>query len=537
MCPTISELLRNHVSLSIASVDRLYVNGWIPRLQTPGQLCIFLQKHLGKPVPSPALLGPIREHFVSCVREFASSTGAPIVPFERHVRKDDIAKEHRARFESDEGVVFIGVAQERCSSFKATKNPRADGYCDFNWSRQSVYVNHYYFYVQDLQWGPAFIKVGSYTPYPLKLCLNGHEWAKQRLRSENIAFESLDNGFLSCEDPERLQAIADSLAASDVQTFFDRWRSRLPWPLTAEDDAAGYGHKLSIWEIELSLTQVFERPVQGRLFFEQVIRDNFDLGRPDRVALLFPTGVRTNTPPPKKGYRTRVITEDVQPSLHVEHKRSHVKQYFKEQRALRTETTINNPEDFYVNKGIESLERLRDIGQAVNQRLLEVERVTQDCALDQEELDHLQHSTRVDSQRASALRFGDTRVMALFAAVCLFRHLFHGFQHRDLRAQVAVLLGIDIAYYSPGKMTYDLRRLRLKGLIRRVPRTHRYLLTPFGLRAAFFHSKVHLRILRPAWAALSEHDDGIPRPLRIAFKRVEEEIAKFCEQACLTSAA
>ncbi len=131
-----------------------------------------------------------------------------------------------------------------------------------------------------------------------------------------------------------------------MQAFFDRWTARLPWPLTAADRAAGYTHRLALQQVEVSLTQVFDRPVQGRHFFEAVIRENLDLGRPDRVGLLFPQRITRATPPPAYGYRTRVITDGVEPSLHVEYKHSHVKQYFKEQRALRTETTINNPTDF-----------------------------------------------------------------------------------------------------------------------------------------------------------------------------------------------
>ena len=104
--------------------------------------------------------------------------------------------------------------------------------------------------------------------------------------------------------------------------------------MTAVDRAAGYTHRLALQQVEVSLTQVFTRPVQGRHFFEAVIRENLDLGRPDRVGLLFPLRLTRTTPPPAWGYRTRVITDGVEPSLHVEYKSSHVKQYFKEQRAL-----------------------------------------------------------------------------------------------------------------------------------------------------------------------------------------------------------
>ncbi len=161
--------------------------------------------------------------------------------------------------------------------------------------------------------------------------------------------------------------------------------------------------------MEVSLTQVFDRPVQGRHFFEQVIRDNIDLGRPDRVSVLFPIRFNRRTPPPPYGYRTRIVTSGVQPSIHIEYKRSHVKQYFKEERALRTETTINNPSDFHINKGVRSFYRLRDIGKEANQKLLEIERLGSECVLAQDEMDRMQTPTIEQGQRAPAMRFGDLR--------------------------------------------------------------------------------------------------------------------------------
>lgn len=538
MSPTIAELLGQHTSLSITCIDRLYVNGYLRKLQTGGQLYWYLGEYLGKPVPSPALLRPIHDRFVRGIKDYASTHGIDLVRFRRGQRKDDIAATRRAKFHKPEGVVFVGVAQERCKSFRATKRGGgSDGPVNFWFDRQPAFVNQYYFYVEDPDWGPAFLKVGSYLPYPVKLCLNGHEWAKRRLDREGIGYESLDNGFLACEDPQRLQAICDELAPRDVRLFFRRWSTRLPWPLSPQERADGFDHRLSIWQFELSHTQVFDRPVQGRHFFEQVIRENIDLGRPDRVSLLFATRHNRKTPPPKRGYRTRVITTGVNPSLHVEYKKSHVKQYFKENRALRTETTINDPLDVRVNKGIDHLPELREIGRTANERLLEIERTSESCVLSQDEMDRLQQSTDEDGQRASPLRFGDPRVMALLHALCLFAHVVMGFRNRQLRAHIAALLGLDLDTYTAGRMTYDLRRLRLKGLIVRIPSTHRYRLTPKGLRVAYFYSKLHLRILRPGWACIGPPTDAIPRDLRRAFAALDDQIDRLCTKARLQAAA
>jgi len=537
MKPNLHTILRDHVSLSVTCLDRLYINGYMPALQTSGQLCYFLKEHLGKPIPSPALFAPLRDRFVRDIERFAQRNEVPVVHFERGERKDDVAAERRRKFDRREGVVFIGVAQEKMRSFKGSKGQGPLGGVRFNFTRQPVAVNHYYFYVQDAEWGPAFIKVGSYLPYPVKLCLNGHEWAKQRLRRERVGFESLDNGFLSCQRPERLQEVCDQLGPADVQSFFERWSARLPWPLTAADIEAGFRHRLSLWQVEVSLTQVFDKPVQGRHFFEEVIRENLDLGRPSRVSLLFPTRTTSRTPPPLHGYRTRVITTGVNPSLHVEHKRSHVKQYFKENRALRTETTINNPGDFQVKKGVENLTYLRQLGDQVNHKLLELERVSQNCALSQESLDRLQKPTNENGRHVPALRFGDARVQALLQALCLFGNLPRRFRNADLRPHVAALLGLSLDEYKPGKMTYDLRRLCLKGIIHRVPKTHGYVVTSYGLKVALFYTKVYLRIVRPGWTAIGEPPDDIPRPLRGALEQVDIEIARICDEAQIRPAA
>jgi len=532
MTPNIADIIRHHVSLEVRCIDRLYLHASMPKLQTSGGLCYFLRDYLGHPIPSPALFKPMHDRFVTAVEQFATQQGIPVVHFEPGQDKDAIATAHRARFRGREGVVMLGIAQEKMRAFKAQKHAGPGVKVRFEFSRQSVAVKQYYFYVHDREWGPAFVKIGTYLPYSVKLCLNGHEWVKQQLRRRRLRFEALDNGFLSCRDALALQAVCDALGPVDVQAFFDRWSHQLPWPLPAADRAAGDDHRLAINQLEVSLTQVFDRPVQGRLFFEAVIRENLDLGRPDRVRLLFPVRITRATPPPPVGYRTRVITEGVHPSLHIDYKHSHVKQYFKEQRALRTEVTINNPRDFWVRKGLVNLPHLRDLGEQINRKVLEVEHVSHHCVLSQDALDRLQLPTVTGRQRVSALRFGDPRVMAVLQAVIGFTHLPRGFRNRDLRPHVEALWGQP---YSTAQMTYDLRRLRLKGLIHRIPNTHRYTATSYGLKVAFFYAKLYLRILRPNWAALLPEDDHLPRSLRAALDVLDQEIQKLHEEAALVA--
>jgi hypothetical protein len=514
-------------------VDRIYVNGYVPKLQTSGQLVFFLNDHLGYPLASPALLGRLGDRFRDQVDRFIKCQKIPLIRFERGQDKDKTANSLRRQHSGEEGVVFLGVAQERCKSFKASKGSTPSGGVCFDFYRQSVFVNHLYFYVQDRDWGPAFVKIGTYLPYPVKLCLNGHEWVKQQLRREGIGFESLDNGFLSCQDPARLQQVCDRLGPEAIQAFFERWSGQLPWPLSAADQEAGFRHQLSLWQIELSLTQVFHRPLDGRHFFDQVLRANLDLGRPDRIRLLFDRRLTRSTPPPVYGYRTRVITAGVDPSLHIEYKHCHVKQYFKEGQALRTETTINAPADFGVGKALPNLWQLKAIGQTANQRLLDAERLADEGGFCGEELEQLQRPTLSDGHRVAALHFGDPRTMALLAALGHYGLQLHGFRNRDLRRLVEPLLGRP---YNANQMTYDLRRLRRRGLIARLAGTHRYLVTPLGLRVAYLFTKLHQRLLKPGWAALLPAPLVAP-PIRQAIRTLDHHFEQLLAKERLPEAA
>lgn len=246
---------------------------------------------------------------------------------------------------------------------------------------------------------------------------------------------------------------------------------------------------------------MLDRPASGRVFFEQVIRDNLDLGRPDKVALIFGKRITRSSPGP---FRTRVLTADVTPSLHVDYRNVKIKQYHKEHRALRTETTINDTRDFRIGKLLAHLPELRAVGFSANRRLLRVQQLSYDPIRGDEAFSSVIDPVDIGSQHAPGLRFGDPRAMALLSALCVFRLLPDGFTNAQLRAHVAPLLGQPPETIRPGRMTYDLRRLRLHGLIERCPGSHRYQVTDAGWRSALALTRTHNRVLRPSLAALHE---------------------------------
>lgn len=526
--PTVEEIIKDQVRLEVSCVDRMYLNGYIPKLMHAGQLVDFLVRHRGYQIPSPAMLEKIGKDFVRRVESYAKEHKIPVIRFEKGVRKEDVATRYRRRFKKQEGVVFIGVAQEKAKSFRAKKQCRGK-WVHFEYTRQSVFVNHYYFYIQDRQFGPMFIKVCWYAPWTMKLCLNGHEWAKCQAKRQGLKFESLDNGFLSCSEPDWLKRICRGLDAGRIEVMWNRWLRELPLPLGPKDFRAGYKPRLSIWQMEVSLTQVFQRPVQGRQFFEQVIRENLDLGRPDRVQLVFGRRINRRTP---SRYRTRVIQHGVAPTIHIEYKHSDVKQYYKEGRALRTETTVNDTHDFRVNRGLKNFAKLRRLGEQINRRLLRSQQLQSGYPFAEEALQDLIRPTQTpQGQPAPALKFGDRRVMAVFSALGSFIHLVDGFTNATLRPSVAALLGMEPEQFRASQMTYDLRRLASKGLIRRLERKNRYVVTESGRRRMCTLLKVYDFLLRPTFPAWSAKH--VPQPYRNvltealeALDRGYEEVAK-----------
>ncbi len=236
--------------------------------------------------------------------------------------------------------------------------------------RASAVVNQFYFYGLDDDFGPFFFKYGTYFPYTAKCCLNAHHWAQRQAAKAGIGFSALDNGFATCDDPDALQAICASFGPDHVRAFVDKWLSRLPRPLTEADRLAGYDHDISMLQAEFSLTQVLDRPTTGRVFFEEVIRDNLDAGRPERVSLIFDRTVRRRGPRPTQSrFRTRVLTTGVTPSIHVDYKHSAIKQYFKLNHAIRTEMTVNDTADFGIGRRLHNLPALAAVGFKANRRL------------------------------------------------------------------------------------------------------------------------------------------------------------------------
>src|SRR6185312_4406859 len=494
---SVADVLSEHVQFEVECIDRMFLNVYVPQLQYARGLVGYVHRRLGLPIASTAPLVKITDRFADAVHRFAQTGGIEWVDFVKGQRKDDVMADRLKSFTAEQGVVFIGRAQEKTSLFRTEKRRNATGQT-YPWIvRTTGVVNHFYFYCVDADFGPFFLKFCSYFPYTARLCLNGHHWAQRQAAKVGIGFTAMDNAFAAVDDPAALQAICDTLGPEHIRALLDKWLVILPNPYTDDDRDAGYRYDVSILQAEFSLTQMLDAPVSGRIFFEHVIRDNLDIGRPDRISLIFDRRVHRRGKSTTPGnFRTRVITEGVTPSLHVDYKSTRIKQYHKEGRALRTETTINNTRDFEIGKRLHNLPALRQVGFRANRRLLDVQQLSHD-PIDGTQALHTVTDPVITSNgtRVPGLRLGQQRSHALLAALPIFRLQPDGFSNRDLRPLIAQLRGLTPDDITTGQITYDLRRLRHHGLIQRIPHTHRYRVTDTGLQSAMFLSAVHDRLL------------------------------------------
>src|SRR5215210_4218860 len=492
---TVNDILDGHVGLDLECLDRIYLNAYVPNLQVGGQVVSFLTAHLGYSIPSPAIFDKIGTAFRRAVSRFAEEEHIPVVRFTKTDRKIEKMRPYLAAQNKTgrSGVAAIGVAQEYASVFTGTQREGSNGVPWFSFTKADRRVTCYYFYLWDAEFGPAFIKVCAYFPYPAKIWINGHEWAKRQAAHAGIGFTELSNGFAATDDPAGLQGICDRLGPGQITAFADRW---------------------------------FAVPHHARGFFEALVGDNLDIGRPEQVELIF--GRRTRGAIPPAAFKTKVVTRGVDVTVNAFYQHSRIKQYLKDGRALRVETVINDPYDLSCQRRLHNLPDLQAKARAANRRLLDTERVGQGCVLASPAFERIAHpTTTVDGRRAPALRFGDPRVQALAGALCTSLLAVTGLTNQSLRALMTGLLGEG---YSMNRASYDLTRLRRNGLITRIPGRNRYQLTADGQAFAIFYTKVHNRVLRPLLATAAPQ---APPPLRAALRTIDQQLNACFDQARL----
>src|SRR6266702_2878533 len=503
---TAAQVLSGHVRLEIRCIDRMLLTFRQPRLQYGQGIHGFFCHHRGNQFVSSALMRPMTGRFAADIGHYIDVRGLDLVRFARGQSKDQIARSYLAGHDGGEQILFAGVAQEKTRIWRTRQRTDAVTGKRYPWlCQEQAMVNHWYFYGFDADFGPFYVKFCGYFPYTGQIYLNGHEYAKRQCLKDGIGFTALDNAFGAVTDPAAVQRICDGLTDQKIYRFAGKWLARLPHPFTRDDEDADYRWQLSVQQIEFSTTMALDRPVAGRIFSGQLIRDNIDIGRPDKVNIVFGRTIRRRGKNPAPG-------------------------------TFRTETTLNQPRDFGIGKELTNLAAMAEVGYAASRRLLDAECISHDPADGAAALEAITSPViSTTCTRVPGMRFPDPRVQALLGACCALALRPAGFTSRDLRHYLAPQLGKAPEDMTGGQITYDLRRLRAHQIIERIPHSRAYQVTQDGLSIALFLTRLTQRLLIPGLAQLTSPGPPGRNRLRQADRAYRDALTDIARQASLAA--
>jgi DNA-binding transcriptional ArsR family regulator len=507
--PTLAEACGDAVAFTYRSLDRLILNAYIPTLQMAGAMVTFLREVQSKPILSPVVFKALTDRFVTAVHAFTEAHRIPVLHATGRTKPGAVAQRalHAAARAHRWGVVAVVVHQESARVFTSR---HAGGRRTNFWVREERrLVNHYYFYLRDREYGDGFVRISSYAPFQMRIWLNAHGYLAAQLRRRRVPFRTVDNCVVEVADPAVLATIADGFDAALVEQIARRWLAWVPDPLTPAERAAGYPTYLSIYQAEFSDNVIFHRTQVLNRVYEDLLRDHLHLGRPDMLKVVFDRQIRRTTP---STFKTRVLRQGVVSCLKVFYKKSFLKQYNKAGLVLRTEVCVNDPRDFSIGRSLVHLGYLGTIAYHAITRFLKAQTVALATALDRSTFERLITASHEGGHYVAGLRLGAPQVMRLLAALGCAGLTFRAFSQTDLRTLLVDRFGAEPTEVTPARLSYQLTKLRGKGLVRKVPRRNRYTLTDRGYRVTLYLTKLHQRLLSPTLDSL----DAALRPALLA---------------------
>jgi hypothetical protein len=494
---TFYEHHENSIRFGYRCFDRILLNGLIQPFQQPERVVGFFSTYRDLYPVSKPVLKDIAAQYQRWVTAQARAWRAPIVDAPAG-RRDAFVEPYFRRAKPDQVVVIV---KGREPARILTAIGKAD-----RWHLQYAkrWVDHYNFYVRDAEWGRMFVRLCPYFPFSARVCLNQHHWLATRMHADGLRFRQESNAFLTCSDPRRLQALADSLTARDIERCAQKWlRAFTPFFTPTERRTASCQHRLFFAQVEYADNLIFDRRAALDTLGERLLDANRTIGQPTKLANIFGRKVT-------KRYRGKLETliEDLDlpnPVIRSYYRDGSIKQYVRDHLLLRTEATSNNVRDFGVPKAIEAVPQLRQAMVAVTDRYQAVQQDILETFVDRGQLRQLAAPTQLpNGKRVPGLKLDHPRQLALMHALVRFAHIAAGdtFTTRDLHAPAAAALDATTDQFSLASLRYDLSKLRAKGLVERLPHSRRYRLLPQGYTICLVFLKLFERVYAPLTAGL-----------------------------------
>jgi hypothetical protein len=480
--------------------DRMLLNAAIQPFQQPERVMGFFWSYRQLYPVSRQVFRDIATQYHNWVQYCSRKSGAPILDAPEEEKREHFLTPYFRGAKPDQIVAILKAREPARILVSIGKSATEQGHLLY----KRRWVDQYNFYIHDRAWGRMFVRICPYFPFPARVYLNQHYWLAQHLAQRGIRFLPCANAFLRCSDPPQLQQLADSLRSQDITRCAQKWLTYLvPFFTAHERREAGVQHRLFFAQVEYCDNLIFRRRAALDRLGERLLDANRTIGHPDSLSLIF--GRRID-----KRYQGKLQTviEDMHlghPVLRAHYGNGFAKQYVRDHRILRTELATNSVLDYGVNKAVENLPPLRERATAILDRYLDAQQDILETFVDRGQLRRLSQPTQTKKgRRIPGLKLDHPRQLALMQALVRFAHLAAGgtFTTRELHPDVAQALGLAPAQYKLTSLRYELSKLRAKGLVDKMPHSHRYRLLPEGYRLCVVYLKLFEKIYAPLTAGM-----------------------------------
>lgn len=443
------------------------------------------------------------------VRGYAKAHQIPVIDCRVGERKHDIAEEHLKTTTVTQGVFLILVGRAQARVWDVGKNHHIEP------KEPMPYVNHYSFHILDADWGHITIKISGHPPFPAQVMLNGHEYVACQAGNAGINFRKEGNCFTEISDAAGLAKIADTLseesAIGRLRQVCERWMysTCLCFGLDLEEqERSGFCYQYSNYQIEYSRNLLFE--IGGQM--EDVFQALIDRSRAPLDLKTIKTILGYKHRPKyrkRKGKSAQWEVAVERPTYDLTIFKLHcgrltLKIYTKGERVLRTEAVVHDTAELDCGRSLERFPRIVTELQGMLGRFLEAVSCVARCFISDDTLEQLPVPSHVGKTKVGGIDFNKARMRRVTQAVIALSTSPGGFMASQLAARVRALSDNGESDYQPRHAAYDLKKLRGKGMVRRVDNTRQYEATSTGLRALTALLVLRDKVIKPLLAASTD---------------------------------
>lgn len=533
----ISEMLAGRYDCA----DRVVVRGYFPMGLTSGGMLIWWERlHPGQEI-SESGLRAMAGDFARRVHAFARQNGIPLEHCEigdrtKHAR----AAKARPQDPNFRGIFQIMVTRAPALVWRVWKNKQ--GKVMVRRNRSWPLVNHYHFHIIDPEWGHLTIRISGHPPFNIQVNVNGHEWVQLQARRKGVLAIKEENCFVGGSDVDSLSALADQLdhaeGLAQLSDLIDRWvyTACLCFGLTlSQQEQSGFHYRYSCSQIEYSRNLLFKSGRRLDQVYQGLIERTRLLLDVPRLKTIFGRRHRPHTKP-SKGRRLERVLERSTYDLTVfklHFGKLTLKMYDKGDRVLRIEVVVANTEELRCGKELCRLPGMLAQLEAIIVRFLAIVQSAHLTFLDDGTLERLVRPSKRGSKRLAGINLDNPRMQAVSQALLALSAAPPGFTARQLSERVHHQQGRKLPKYTPRKAAYDLRKLRAKAIVARIPKTRRYRLKKPGIRTLAGLYILREKVIKPVLTGACHPHPGRPKnlaPIDAHYSKLQTEmLATFQE--------